>query len=129
PLRIWRQPTVEVDLTLHNPYTVELSIPVYNQRRITVMFHAVPLNENEHYFFIDIYSDLEWFKPFLQLILHFASCLTLFEDLPYLRSLAQKNRDSLLKLGRVSNCKSMSLYRRFLELYGASLNNCPALGN
>lgn len=128
PLRIWRQPTVEVDLILHNPYTVELSIPVYNQRRITVMFHAVPLNENEHYFFIDIYSDLEWFKPFLQLLLHFASCLTLFEDLPYLRSLAEKNRDSLLKSGRVSSCKSMSLYRRFLELYGANVNNYPALG-
>ena len=127
PLRIWRQPTVEVDLILHNPYTVELSIPVYNQRRITVMFHAVPLNENEHYFFIDIYSDLEWFKPFLQLLLHFASCLTLFEDLPYLRNLAEKNRDSLLKLGKVSNCKSMSLYRRFVELYGASLNNYPML--
>ncbi len=127
PLRIWRQPTVEVDLILHNPYTVELSIPVYNQRRITVIFHAVPLNENEHYFFIDIYSDLEWFKPFLQLLLHFASCLTLFEDLPYLRNLAEKNRDSLLKLGRVSNCKSMSLYRRFIELYGASLNNYPML--
>ncbi|MGB3641041.1 MAG: hypothetical protein WBA39_26205 [Rivularia sp. (in: cyanobacteria)] len=128
PLRIWRQPTVEVDLILHNPYTVELSIPVYNQKRITVMFHAVPLNENEHYFFIDIYSDLQWFKPFLQLLLHFASCLTLFEDLPYLRNLAEKNRDSLLKIGKVSNCKSMSLYRRFIELYGASLNNYPMLG-
>lgn len=127
PLRIWRQPTVEVDLILHNPYTVELSIPVYNQKRITVMFHAVPLNENEHYFFIDIYSDLQWFKPFLQLLLHFASCLTLFEDLPYLRNLAEKNRDSLLKIGKVSNCKSMSLYRRFIELYGASLNNYPML--
>jgi hypothetical protein len=128
PLRIWRQPTVEVDLILHNPYTVELSIPVYNQKRITVMFHAVPLNENEHYFFIDIYSDLEWFKPFLQLLLHFASCLTLFEDLPYLRNLAEKNRDNLLNNGRFSNCKSMSLYRRFIELYGASLNNYPMLG-
>ncbi|WP_414624100.1 hypothetical protein [Calothrix sp. CCY 0018] len=127
PLRIWRQPTVEVDLILHNPYTVELSIPVYNQRRITVIFHAVPLNDNEHYFFIDIYSDLQWFKPFLQLLLHFASCLTLFEDLPYLRNLAEKNRDSLLKIGKVSNCKSMSLYRRFVELYGASLNNYPML--
>lgn len=127
PLRIWRQPTVEVDLILHNPYTVELSIPVYNQKRITVIFHAVPLNENEHYFFIDIYSDLEWFKPFLQLLLHFASCLTLFEDLPYLRNLAEKNRDSLLKIGNVSNCKSMSLYRRFVELYGANVNNYPML--
>lgn len=127
PLRIWRQPTVEVDLILHNPYTVELSIPVYNHKRITVIFHAVPLNENEHYFFIDIYSDLEWFKPFLQLLLHFASCLTLFEDLPYLRNLAEKNRDSLLKLSRVSNCKSMSLYRRFVELYGTNVNNYPML--
>ena len=38
PLRIWRQPIVEVDLILHTPYTVELSIPVYNNKRIIVLF-------------------------------------------------------------------------------------------
>jgi hypothetical protein len=32
-LRIWRQPVVEVDLTLHTPYTVELNIPVYIEVR------------------------------------------------------------------------------------------------
>lgn len=89
-LRIWRQPIVEVDLILHGPYTVELSIPVYSKKRITVMFYAYPLTEKTHHFFIDIYSDLEWPKPILQIILHTASCLTLIEDLPYLRKLAER---------------------------------------
>lgn len=47
-LRIWRQPLVEVDLTLHTPYTVELNVPVYNDKRIIVMFNVIPLSETEH---------------------------------------------------------------------------------
>jgi hypothetical protein len=120
PLRIWRQPTVEVDLILHTPYTVELSIPVYNSKRIIVIFHAFPLNDSEHQLFIDIYSDLEWPKPLLQIILHFASCLTLFEDLPYLRALADKNIERLFNLSRTSNHESALLFKRFVELYGSS---------
>ncbi|MEH2156279.1 hypothetical protein [Nostoc sp.] len=120
PLRIWRQPTVEVDLILHTPYTVELSIPVYNHKRIIVIFHAFPLNDSEHQLFIDIYSDLEWPKPLLQIILHFASCLTLFEDLPYLRALAEKNIERLFNLSKTSNHESALLLKRFIELYGSS---------
>ncbi|MFN6481403.1 MULTISPECIES: hypothetical protein [unclassified Nostoc] len=120
PLRIWRQPTVEVDLILHTPYTVELSIPVYNNKRIIVIFHAFPLNDSEHHLFIDIYSDLEWPKPLLQLVLHFASCLTLFEDLPYLRALADKNIDRLFTLNRASNHETALLFKRYVELYGSS---------
>ncbi len=120
PLRIWRQPTVEVDLILHTPYTVELSIPVYNKKRIIVIFHAFPLNDSEHQLFIDIYSDLEWPKPLLQIILHFASCLTLFEDLPYLRALAEKNIERLFNLSKTSNHESALLFKRFVELYGSS---------
>lgn len=119
-LRIWRQPIVEVDLILHTPYTVELSIPVYNQKRIIVIFSALPLTETEHHFFIDIYSDLDWPKPLLQVILHVASCLTLFEDLPYLRALAEKNIERLFSLNLASNHESMLLFKRFVELYGAS---------
>ena len=59
-LRIFRQEFVEVDLILHNPYTVELSIPVYNSKRVNIVFNVLPLTSKEHYFFIDIYSDLEW---------------------------------------------------------------------
>jgi len=33
-LRIWRQPIVEVELILHTPYTVELSIPIYGNKNI-----------------------------------------------------------------------------------------------
>lgn len=121
PLRIWRQPIVEVDLILHSPYTVELSIPVYNNKRITVIFNAFPLSDTEHKLFIDIYSDLEWPRIFLQILLHFASCLTLFEDLPYLRKLAEKNIYRLFHLSKASNHETMWLFRRFVELYGSSL--------
>ncbi|MEH2361900.1 hypothetical protein [Nostoc sp.] len=120
PLRIWRQPTVEVDLILHTPYTIELSIPVYNQKRIIVIFYAFPLNDSEHHLFIDIYSDLEWPKPLLQIILHFASSLTLFEDLPYLRALDDKNIGRLFNLSRTSNHETALLFKRFVELYGSS---------
>jgi hypothetical protein len=119
PLRMWRQPIVEVDLILHNPYTVELSIPVYNSKRINVIFHALPLTANEHQFFIDIYSDLDWPKPLLQIIFHFASWLTLFEDLDYLRILSEKNIDRLLYSGRASNHETMWLFKRFVELYSS----------
>jgi hypothetical protein len=119
-LRIWRQPIVEVDLILHSPYTVELSIPVYDNKRITVIFYAFPLNEREHHLFIEIYSDLGWPKPLLQVLLHFASCLTLFEDLPYLRNLAEVNIERLFKLSKFSKQANMQLFKRFVELYGAS---------
>lgn len=118
-LRIWRQPIVEAGLILHTPYTVELIIPVYNNKHITVMFNAIPLNENEHKLFIDIYSNLEWPKPLLQTILHFAACLTLFEDLPYLRKLAERNIYRLVNLSGLSDRETMWLMRRFVELYGA----------
>jgi hypothetical protein len=120
-LRIWRLPIVEVGLILHNPYTVELCIPVYNNKYIIVMFNVVPLSKHEHKLCIDIYSNLQWPKPLLQILLHFASCLTLFEDLPYLRKLAQINIYRLANLSRVSNHETMWLFKRFVELYGSSL--------
>lgn len=119
PLKIWRQPIVEVDLILHNPYTVELSIPVYNNKRIIVIFNVFPLTDTEHQFFIDIYSDLEWNKPILQVILHFAACLTLFEDLPYLRALADKNVERLFHSNKSASHETMWLFNRFTELYGS----------
>ncbi|QLE56981.1 hypothetical protein [Nostoc sp. TCL26-01] len=119
-LRIWRQPIVEVDLILHSPYTIELSIPVYDNKRIIVIFYAFPLQEMEHQLFIEIYSDLDWPKPFLQILLHFASCLTLFEDLPYLRSLAETNIERVYKLSKFSQQANMLLFKRFIELYGSN---------
>lgn len=118
-LRIWRQPIVEVILTLHTPYTVELNIPAYNGKRIIVMFHVQPLNDNEHKLFIEIYSDLKWPKPLLQILFHFAACLTLFEDLPYLRKLAERKLHRLLNLRTISSHETMLLFRRFVELYGS----------
>lgn len=119
-LRIWRQPTVEVILALHNPYTVELNIPVYGNKRIVVMFNVEPISNKEHRLFIDIYSNLNWPKPVLQLLLHLASCLTLFEDLPYLRKLAERNIDRLFNASMVSNHETAWLFRRFVELYGSA---------
>ena len=127
PLRIWRQPVVEVGLILHSPYTVELSIPVYNNKKIVVMFNAIPISNTEHKLLIDIYSNLNWPKPLLQILLHFASCLTLFEDLPYLRKLAEINISRLVKLNRASNQETMWLFQRFVDLYGSSIEPCEPI--
>lgn len=115
-LRIWRQPIVEVELILHTPFTVELNIPVYQDKRIIVMFNVLPLSNVEHKLFIDIYSDINFPKPLLQVLLHFASCLTLFEDLPYLRTLSKRNSDRLIATN--SNHETMWLFNRFVDLYG-----------
>lgn len=120
-LRIWRQPTAEASLTLHTPYTVELNIPVYGDKTIVVMFYVEPLSNNEHRLFIDIYSNLKWPKPILQILLHLASCLTLFEDLPYLRRLAERNIDRLLNLATLPTHDTMWLFRRFVELHHSTL--------
>jgi hypothetical protein len=119
-LRIWRKPIVEVELTLHTSYTVELRIPVYNNKYITVLFNVIPIGENEHKLIIDIYSNLNWPRPLLQLMLHFAACLTLFEDLPYLQKIAQKKVHHLVNLKGISERDTMWLYRRFVKLHGAS---------
>ena len=126
-LRIWRLPVVEVVLTLYAPYTVELCIPVYNGKKIVVMFNVQPISPTEHKLLIDIYSNLEWPKPILQMLLHFASCLTLLEDLPYLHQISRKNLAGLVNLNRVSNHETMRLFRRFVELHGsAGLSSQPA---
>ena len=117
-LRIWRQPIVEVDLILHTPDTVELNIPVYNDKKMIVLFNVVPMDNNQHKFFIDIYSDLKWPRPILQPLLHFAACLTLFEDLPYLQKLAERNLNRVLHARKTSNHETMLLFNRFVELYG-----------
>ena len=121
PLRIWRSPIVEVDLILHNPYTVELSIPVYGNKRIVVIFNAIPISDTEHKLCIDIYSNLGWPRPLLQILLHFASCLTLFEDLPYLQKLAERNVDRLFTSSRASNQETMWLFKRFVDLYSSRI--------
>ncbi len=125
-LRIWRQPIVEVELILHNPYTVELCIPAYNNKTINVIFNAVPISPTEHKFSIDIYSDLDWPRPILQLVLHFASCLTLFEDLPYLSKLAEYNTHKLFNLNK-TNQETMWMLRRFVELYGSHLEPAQSM--
>jgi hypothetical protein len=127
-LRIWRQPVVEVELTLHNPYTIELNVGIYKNKKITVIFNVSPLGEREHKLGIDIYSNVGIAKPVLQLLLHCASCLTLFEDLPYLNKLAQKSPHRLLKSARRSQCQTMQLYNRFVDLYGANLDRSPSIG-
>lgn len=126
-LRIWRQPIVEVELILHNLYSIELSIPVYAGKRIAVLFNVFPLNDTEHKLFIDIYSDLGWFKPLLQLPLHIASCLTLFEDWSYLQALRDRNLSKLVNSGKVSSHETMQLFQRFIDLYGAALPTANAI--
>jgi len=57
----------------------------------------------------------------LQILLHIASCLTLFEDLPYLRKLADRNINHLVNRNRISNHETMWLFNRFVELHGSSV--------
>ncbi len=116
-LKLWRQPIVEVELTLHSLYTVELSIPVYGGKRMIVMFNAFPLSEGQHEFLIDIYTDLNWPKPVLQLILHIASLVTLYEDLPYLQKLSEREWFGLLNKQSTSIQNINWLFNRFVELY------------
>jgi hypothetical protein len=118
-LRMWRLPTVEVELILHTPYTIELSIPTYGNKRIIVLFNVQPLDRDQHKLFIDIYSDLAWYRPLLQLVLHFASLLTLVEDLPYLRTLAKRDLTRLMNVNRLPEHETMGLFKRFVELYGS----------
>jgi hypothetical protein len=120
-LRLWRQPIVEVDLILHDPYTVELKIPIYRQKQVTVLFNVIPLQNRGHELFIDIYSSLSRFKPLLKLVFHCASCLTVLEDLPYIRKLAERNLKRLVELNKVSNHETMQLFKRFTELYGVGV--------
>jgi hypothetical protein len=126
-LRIWRQPIVEVELILHTPYTVELSIPIYAGKTITVMFNILPLYYS-HELFIDIYSNVVFPKKLLQILLHLASSLTLFEDLPYLRKLGEGKIRRSGKVEEVSNYKTMQLFERFADLYGSSLEQLQSTG-
>jgi hypothetical protein len=119
-LKIWRQPHIEVELTLHTPYTIELNIPVYNGRNITIIFNILPLGDNSHKLFIDIYSAIIFPKPILQILLHCASYLTLFEDVPYLQELANGNLHHKVSKLTVSNHETMQLIKRFVDLYGCN---------
>jgi hypothetical protein len=121
-LRIWRQSLAEVKLTLHTPYTVELGIPVYGDKVIVVMFNAIPLSDTQHQFCVDIYSNLQWYKPLMKLLLHFASILTVIEDLPYLEALTRKvQRLTQVNSGSLDKTvnREMWLFNRFVGLYGS----------
>lgn len=118
-LRIWRHPVVEVELVLHTPYTIELKIPLYKDRKIHIIFNVLPLGKDVHELFIDIYSNLVFPKPILQILLHFASYLTLFEDMPYLRRLANGSFHRLIHAAKASNQETMQLFNRFVDLYGS----------
>jgi len=122
-LRLWRQDTVEVELTLHTPFTVELEVPVRDGKTINVIFNVLPMGEQEHRLYVDIYSDLPWPKPILRFLLELAINLTLLEDLPYLRRLtARKHRRG--NPNSETN-DSMQLYYRYVHLYSSTLHLAP----
>ena len=88
----------------------------------------LPLGDNAHKLFIDIYSDLVFPKPIMQMFLHCASCITLYEDLPYLHQLADTNLPRRAKSTQSSNRDTMQLFKRYVELYGSSLEQPQSLG-
>jgi hypothetical protein len=118
-LRMWRDPSVEVDLILHTPYQIELRVPAYNQKTIHVLFSVLPLRENEHMLSVQMFSDLQWPKELLKAILIIAASLTLLEDLPYLSQLSggKISRKRVPSEDAISS-PAMQLFRRYVSLYG-----------
>jgi hypothetical protein len=64
----------------------------------------------------------------LQILLHLASSLTLLEDMPYLRKLAEGNIHRSDKVTKGSHHKTMQLFERFADLYGSSLEQPQSTG-
>ncbi|HZG40266.1 MAG TPA: hypothetical protein VEZ50_16430 [Nodosilinea sp.] len=121
-LRMWRDPSVDVDLTIHSPYQIELKVPAYGQKFIRVLFSVVPLNDEEHYLNIQMFSNLAWPRELLKAVLLLASSLTLLEDLPYLTHLAKRNYDGLFSrpVERKHPSQAMQLFHRYVDLYNGS---------
>lgn len=116
-LRLWRDPSVDVDLTIHSPHQIELKVPAYGQKSIQVLFSVIPLNQQEHQLVIHMFSDLQWPKELLRVVLLLASSLTLLEDLPYLNHLASRDLSASRIVGRKSSCQTMQLFQRYVDLY------------
>ncbi len=115
-LRLWRNPSVEVDLTIHSPHQIELKVPTYGEKCIRVLFNVLPLNAGEHQLLIQMFSDLQWPKELLRVVLLLASSLTLLEDLPYLRHLAKRNL-AANRSNSGTGCQTMQLFHRYVDLY------------
>jgi hypothetical protein len=118
-LKIWRQAVVDVELTLHNPYMIELNIPVYGGKKMIVVFNIFPLSSASHELLIDVYTDLRFPRVLLHGILHLASLFTLYEDLPYLKKLSERGLDNLLTSNKISSNKAMWLFERFVNLHSS----------
>lgn len=117
-LRLWRSPSVDVELTIHSPHQIELKVPAYGQKCIRVLFNVIPINEREHQLLVQMFTDLQWPKELLRVVLLLASSLTLLEDLPYLSQLANRNLATPNPPGRRgSACQTMQLYHRYVDLY------------
>jgi len=117
-LRMWRSPTVDVDLTIHSPHQIELKVPTYRDKYIRVLFSVIPLGTEEHQLLIQMFCDLRWPRELLRVILLLASSLTLLEDLPYLRQLAKRHPATYQKLADTTpTCETMQLYHRYVDLY------------
>jgi hypothetical protein len=118
-LRLWREPSVDVDLTIHSPHQIELKVPVYQQKCIHVLFSVVPISAEEHQFSVHMFTDLQWPREFLKAIMLIAASLTLLEDLPYLQSLAKRNYGGLTRhtQERKHPPQAMQLFQRYVDLY------------
>lgn len=123
-LRLWRDPSVEVDLILHTPHQIELKVPAYNQKHIHVLFEVRPIARHEHQLSIKMFSDLGWPHTVMRAILIIAASLTLLEDLPYLSRLSNINLARSRHADREGlTTPNMQLFRRYLRLYGRYWDN------
>lgn len=128
-LRLWRDPSVDVDLTIHSPHQIELKVPTYGQEFIRVLFSVIPVNTEEHYLCIQMFCDLKLPRELLKAILLLASSLTLLEDLPYLHHLAKRSpkQFSNQRLKKKSTNPAMQLFHRYVDLYNSDRWGQPQL--
>lgn len=123
-LRLWRDPSVEVELTIHSPHQIELKVPAYGQKFIHVLFSVMPLSDKEHHLSIQMFSDLQWPRELLKAVLIVAASLTLLEDLPYLHHLTKRNYDGLFSQAPRPQKPSQArqLFYRYVDLYNNRWN-------
>ncbi len=123
-LRLWRDPSVEVELTIHSPHQIELKVPAYGQKFIHVLFSVIPLSDQEHHLSIQMFSDLQWPRELLKAVLIVAASLTLLEDLPYLHRLSKRNYDGLFSqtTRKQRPSQARQLFYRYVDLYNNRWN-------
>jgi hypothetical protein len=114
-ISLFRKPQNIVSLELLSPFTISLTIPQSPDIQTTVLFNTLPIREDKHVLFVDIYSNLEIPKSILKPAMQLATSLTVMEDIPYYENLAKQDIRNVIR--RTKDNPEMYLYKRYSQLY------------